>query len=260
MSREERIRQIVAALPGLSNYHVVLIHQMVGVFRSERNFTKAVDSDLVAGTILDDFGDVLRIHHCFSKEPFSKDKFEYALEKVTQESGIPASLSMRGQRGFDITIRGDRFSLKTEAASKISTKSIHISKFMELGGGHWGDSPKDLEGLRQQFLTNLSAVQRILTLRALRKGTPDYCYELVEIPKPLLLKATHGRLEMKMDSSQYPKPGYCYVEEDGTPLFKLYFDGGGERKLQIKSLQKSLCTVHATWTFASPTGDQRPAT
>jgi type II restriction enzyme len=29
----------------------------------------------------------------------------------------------------------------------------------------------------------------------------------------------------------------------------LYFDGGGERKLQIKHLLKSHCAVIATWEF-----------
>ena len=58
---------------------------------------------------------------------------------------------------------------------------------------------------------------------------------------------------MMTDSKQNPKPGYCYVEENGNTLFSLYFDGGGERKLQVKGLQKSLCTVHATWQFESPT-------
>lgn len=124
---------------------------------------------------------------------------------------------------------------------------------MELGGGQWGDDPEDLEGLRNQFLTALGRIQRILILRALRKGTPDYFYELVEIPKSLLEKAASGRLQMRTDSTQYPKPGYCFVEEDGISLFQLYFDGGGERKLQIKGLQKRLCTVHASWKFNPPT-------
>lgn len=33
--------------------------------------------------------------------------------------------------------------------------------------------------------------------------------------------------------------------------YALYFDGGTERKLQIKSLRKSLCVVHASWEFES---------
>ncbi|MBK7271462.1 MAG: hypothetical protein IPI07_18805 [Flavobacteriales bacterium] len=29
----------------------------------------------------------------------------------------------------------------------------------------------------------------------------------------------------------------------------MYFDGGGERKLQVQHLRKSLCLVHAEWVF-----------
>lgn len=110
--------------------------------------------------------------------------------------------------------------------------------------------------LRQQFLDNLAGTDRILVLRALRKGEPDYLYELVEIPKNLLEKASAGRFEMRTESTQYPKPGYCFVETAGELLFSLYFDGGGERKLQIKSLKKGLCKVHASWQFDSPQQNQ----
>ncbi len=193
------------------------------------------------------------MHHCLSREPFSKDKFEYALERVLKEAGISATMAPRGQRGFDIEIAGQKFSLKTEAAKAIRENTIHISKFMELGGGTWGSNPEDLIGLRAQFMNALNGISRILVLRALKKGDPLFLYELVEIPKDLLLKAADGRLEMMTESRQNPKPGYCYVKEGGELLFSLYFDGGGERKLQVKGLQMSLCTVHATWQFESPT-------
>jgi type II restriction enzyme len=203
--------------------------------------------------MLEDFGDVLRIHHCFSREPFSKDKFEYALERVLKTEGRVANLAPRGQRNYDIEIDGEKFSLKTEAAKAIRINTIHISKFMELGGGQWSDDPEDLKGLLNQFLIALSKLERILTLRALKKGTPEYHYKLVEIPKALLKQAAGGRLKMMSDSSQNPKPGYCYVERGSNPLFSLYFDGGGERKLQIKGLRKDLCFVHASWKFGPPT-------
>ena len=112
---------------------------------------------------------------------------------------------------------------------------------MELGGGQWGDKLEHLTGLRRQFLDNLTKIDRILVLRALKKSAPEFRYELIEIPKALLAKAIEGRFEMRFESTQFPKPGYCYVEECNERLFSLYFDGGGERKLQIKHLQKHLC-------------------
>ncbi|MEO6788478.1 MAG: restriction endonuclease, partial [Chthoniobacteraceae bacterium] len=93
---------------------------------------------------------------------------------------------------------------------------------------------------------------RILTLRTISKA-PNWHYELVEIPKPLLAQAKDGKLEMKLESKQSPKPGYCHVRDaDGQPLFHLDFDAGSERKLQIKALRKSACVLHAEWKFTSP--------
>ena len=68
----------------------------------------------------------------------------------------------------------------------------------------------------------------------------------------ILARSKDGELEMKTESKQNPKPGYCHArDEKGLPLFQLYFDGGTERKLQIKGLQKSACLLHAEWKFTS---------
>ena len=120
---------------------------------------------------------------------------------------------------------------------------------MELGKGKWGDNPEDLIVLRQMFLNHLRQYARIFSLRTLHQA-PYWQYELVEIPMELMRAAEHGELKMMMDSEQYPKPGYCHVKgEDGAIIYQLYFDGGTERKLQLKNLMKSYCLVHATWNF-----------
>ena len=123
---------------------------------------------------------------------------------------------------------------------------------MELGQGEWTNNPKDLKGLLNQFLKHLNNYERIFTLRALTKS-PTWMYELVEIPKDVLKLAKGGILEMRLKSKQMPKPGYCFVKSrDGKEIFRLYFDGGSERKLQIKHLKKSFCKVHAIWEFSIP--------
>ena len=97
----------------------------------------------------------------------------------------------------------------------------------------------------------------------------------MEIPKDLLLFARTAQLIICENSKQNPKPGYglIYAEKTderlrqvdrtvdegeflaktGAKDFKqsvsLYFDGGTERKLQIKHLSKSLCHMHASWRF-----------
>jgi len=194
----------------------------------------------------------LKIHHAFSVEPFSKDKFEYVLEQIFRSRKINAELAPKGNPGHDITIKGQKISLKTQADKAIKSSEIWISKFMELGKGTWGSDPKDLEPLRAMFLNHLARYDRIFTLRTLSKA-PDWKYELVEIPKALFESAATGKLEMMMNSKQTPKPGYCYVSDyKGMPVYELYFDGGSERKLHVKKLRKSACVVHATWSFSIP--------
>ena len=208
--------------------------------------------DLLDETSVLDFGDVLRIHHVFSAEPFTKDKFEYALVQVLNRSGVEASLAPKDNPGHDATIAGTRVSLKTQADKNIKQDEVWISKFMELGKGTWGDDPAHLKPLRATFLEHLKRYDRIFSLRAIGKA-PNWHYELIEIPKTVFERARTGRLEMMMESRQSPKPGYCHVAaEDGSELYQLYFDAGSERKLQIKALRKSACVLHAEWKFTVP--------
>jgi hypothetical protein len=159
-------------------------------------------------------------------------------------------LARKGNPGHDITIGSVKFSLKTQANKGISRKSVYISKFMELGKGQWGDDEQDLIGLREQFFSHMKFYDRILVLRTVSKAPDGWEYELVEIPKALLQQASGGTLRMMHGSTQNPKPGYCDVRDsNGDPLFQLYFDGGTERKLQIKGINIENCIVHARWSF-----------
>ncbi|WP_218060741.1 hypothetical protein, partial [Alishewanella sp. HH-ZS] len=147
-------------------------------------------------------------------------------------------------------------------AKNSNLNAVHISKWMELGkNASWGNKEKFeiekeqvLVELAEEFMRHLGGYDRILVMRHLsgKKVNSNFSryYELVEIPKEILLECKNGRFELKMDSKQFPKPGYCYVTNKyGNPIFSLYFDGGGERKLQIKHLDKSICIQHASWEF-----------
>lgn len=230
----------------MKNYWINIIEEAL-----EKEYRyNIVNSDLLDNNILSNFGDAIRIHHSISYEPFSKDKFEYVLVKSLEQGGYQVSMTERCNAGYDIIVGGTKISLKTQADKRIQNDILYVSKLMELGKGKWGDDPEDLKGLLDQFLTSLAGYDRVFTLRCLRRG-PEWSYELVEIPKDLLMLSKSGILEMKLKSKQYPKPGYCYVyDDDGSKCFELYFDGGTERKLSIKNLKKDLCTVHATLEFS----------
>lgn len=247
----EKIERIIKKIPSLTNGQLYWLSRVLNVFDSQFKF-QICQSDLFDEESLCNFGDALRIHHSFSIEPFSKDKFEYVLEQTLNIGGQVAQLARKGNRGHDISIKGIPVSLKTQADKNIKEDKLWISKFMELGKGKWGNNPEDLIDLRNMFFEHMQEYERILSLRALKKA-PKWKYELVEIPKELLLSAIHGELVMKLQSKQYPKPGYCYVcNEKDEEIFQLYFDGGSERKLQIKNLLKKYCVVHATWEFEIP--------
>ncbi len=220
-----------------------VIHQ----FNIEPQVHRNPDSDLVNECVLQMFADALQIHHCFSTEALSKDRFEYAFDRVLNRCGVPATLADKCNPGHDITITGVPFSLKTQADRGIDRDFLHISKFMELGKGKW-ETEEDLVGLRERFFAHMRAYERILQLRRLTNTETLQEYELVEIPKRLLLEAATGVIAMMHNSRQSPKPGTCTVRENGgRVLYELYFDGGTERKLQIRHLAKRVCIVHATW-------------
>ena len=176
------------------------------------------------------------------------------MQRALSSSGRKAELARRTNPGRDLIVDGVAWSLKTQADASIRRERIHISKFMELGKGEWVEAGH-LAGLRDRMLEHMKAYERIVSLRCLSQNAKNECavaheYELVEIPKSLLQQASTATLRMVDKSKQSPKPGYGEVKDDGgKPIFSLYFDGGTERKLQIKDIDKARCIVHATWAF-----------
>lgn len=260
----------LAEIESLTSSQKSWIQAIVQQFRMPHTFKRNAESDLVTETVLQNIGDLLRIHHATSRRSLSKAPFEYAFEKALQLSGMSAKLADSATNpGYDLTIGTMRLSLKTEAAKNISETKIHVSKWMEMGKGEWNPINKQLP----RFLEHMMGYDRILTLRCLKQTGTDYLYELVEIPKALMLKAATGIMECASDSTQETKPWYCRVldvEANAQALaaynaktkkpknppkeiykLSLYFDAGTERKLQVKGLLKSHCIVHATWRFNS---------
>jgi len=249
-------KELIELLGKLSKTKLAYVSSVVTGLLGEMTQKRNPNSDLVSDVFLEEFGVHLLAHHGTASRPLTKEQFERAVERVMKLAGRKAERSPMGNPGHDVTIDGVKFSLKTQADAHLKPDSIWISKFMELGKGDWSDKPEQLKGLRDQFLKHLRNYERIITLRAasrVEKGKTFWHYELVEIPKALLEEAANGKLDMRLDSTQMPKPGYCTVGDGkGGAKFALYFDGGGERKLQVKDLKKNLCVVHAEWDFSPP--------
>ena len=225
------------------------IQAFVQQFKMPHTFVRNPGSDLVTDLVLENIGDLLRIHHAMSKRSLSKAPFEYAFEKALQLSGKPARLADSATNpGYDLTIGTARISLKTEAARNTRENQLHVSKWMELGAGLWDPPTVQLP----RFLHHMTGYDRILSLRCLLQTGTHYWYELVEIPHALMMEAQNGLMEKAAKTRQESSPWYCRVPDGrGGYKFCLYFDAGSERKLQVKGLLKSHCVVHATWKFES---------
>ena len=251
MTETERIRRLISILRELKEGQKALVEEVATLLaRQYITIWHLPSSDFVDDCLLYTLGDLIRVHHAFSKGPFTKDKFEYALEKAKNLCGVRAELSNSGTPGHDISIAGVKVSLKTEAERNIHADSLHISKFMELGKGDWYDRIEDFQGLRDQFFSHMQSYERIFTLRCLSKRSDRLYYELVEIPKELLEEARYGTFRIAK-TRVIPISGYCDILDNQSQVkFRLYFDGGGERKLQIKDLQKKYCTIHSVWEFS----------
>jgi Type II site-specific deoxyribonuclease len=245
--RQRRLKTLLESLSALSESQLAWTEGVIKQFQLKPELHGNPDSDLTTECVLEMFGDALQIHHCFSREALSKDRFEYAFCAVLNKCLVPATLADKSNPGHDITIEGVPFSLKTQANRNISARFLHISKFMELGKGKW-EVEEDLVGLRDRYFEHMKAYKRVLQLRRLTDKETLQVYELVEIPKKLLTTAKKGKLVMMTGSRQRPKPGTCTVtDKTGNTIFELYFDGGTERKLQIRHLDKRYCIVHAVW-------------
>ncbi|HUY89242.1 MAG TPA: hypothetical protein VMV10_10945 [Pirellulales bacterium] len=242
--------RVAALSPG----QLALLNAILDTFHRPIVAQRLTESDVVGAVFLAAFGDVLKLHHTMSDDYLDKHRFEAAMERVLKALGKDASRPARNYPGHDITVDGVPCSLKTQGDRGIKSDVLYISKFMELGKGKWA-AETDLPALRDRFLKHMDAYERIFQLRYFKlggvdSGSAEHFYELVEIPKSLLQEAKSGICKMMHESKQTPKPGYCTVKDRrGRVKFRLYFDGGTERKLQIKDLRKDLCTVHATWKF-----------
>jgi type II restriction enzyme len=247
------LNSLQQSLVSLTLSQVEWVSAVVRQFQLPPKFHRNEKSDLISTEVLNTLGDALRIHHAFSRQALSKDRFEFALERSLNRAGIQAKLAeSKTNRGHDLTIRGIPVSLKTQADARIKDDLLHISKFMELGKGAW-----ELPLLPDSFLEHMRSYERIFQFRCLLPGPVSYSYELVEIPKSLLSEGVNAQLVVQSKSRQTPQPGYGNVFDEGGKLkFALYFDGGTERKLQIKKIRKDLCTVHATWRFESTPFEQ----
>jgi len=238
--------RIAAKLSQLTPRQIAHLEALADSFITGTSWWANPKSDFANDGFATEFGDLLLRHHNLSAEPISKDRFEYALIDVLNSLGHTAKKLPNGNPGEDMTVDNQRWSLKTQQNKDIKEAKIWISKFMELGKGAW-TTVADVEALRERMFQHMTHYDRIFILRCFRPHADQFDYELVEIPKSLLLSSKQFPISIMENSRQNPKPARCEVSDADGLAFSLYFDGGTERKLQIQHLAKRNCLTHAKW-------------
>jgi type II restriction enzyme len=124
-NRRRIIESLVHSIPELTAGQLHWIQRVVTVYSAEHKFILD-KSDLFDEMTIQNFGDAMRVHHSFSSEPFTKDKFEYVLVKVLNLSGHTGKLAPKGNPGHDATVDGVQLSLKTQAdKNSVISASLH---------------------------------------------------------------------------------------------------------------------------------------
>ena len=123
----DRIALLSAELGKLLPSQLGWIEALVEQLRLPAQFWRWDGSDVVTPCVLDDSGVALRIHHCFSAEAFTKDKFEYALERVLNVCGTPTQRGdSRTHPGHDLTIRTKCFAPRAIPRTRSQTQAPRL--------------------------------------------------------------------------------------------------------------------------------------
>ncbi len=80
MNREQ-LERLIRIIPNLSEGQLMWLEKVVNLFTLPCSY-EARTTEIFNKTTVNDFGDALKVHHAFSVEAFTKDKFEYVLAPV----------------------------------------------------------------------------------------------------------------------------------------------------------------------------------
>ncbi len=194
-----------------------------------------------------------QILHATNEAKLTKKAFEYAFRAASVAAGRSAFITTsQTNPGADVTVDGVAFSLKTEAAAGMRADRITISKLSE---ARWIQQCATLEELAQATATRIPAhlqkYERILTLRARSLSPIKVQYELIEIPRAVLLQVR--TLTAADFSPRTPQGGSsASVKLNGGEAFTLRLDGS-DGKVTITNLHMSVCIRHCDWAIPTVT-------
>ena len=241
------IDPLLAIVKRLHPAQVELLLEMARAMMRHVEETLNPASDIAVEAFRVSFRNRLLLHHAANESKLTKKAFEYAFRAASAAAGRSAAIvDSQTNPGADVIVDGEDFSLKTEAAKSLRPGFITISKLSE---GRWIQQCSSMEELAQATVTRIPAhllqYDRILTLRARDLSATRVLYELVEIPRSVLLNIQN--LKPGDFSPRTAQGGSSAgINISGQRAFTLRLDGS-DGKVTISGLDVRLCFHHCSW-------------
>ncbi len=244
METDEQLEQVIRELNSVQK---TLLLEMAKAMTRKIEEDINQSSDILVPEFATNFSNRLLIHHATHAEKFGKKAFEYAFASASTSVGKTANIVSRSNNpGADVVVDGVAFSLKTEASAGLKRDKITISKLMEARWIRDCKTPEDFANrVKNRVAVHSQQYQRILILRAYDVSQSEVKYDLIEIPRSLLLEI--GNLTAHDFSNRTAGGGSrADVYVSGRKAFTLRLDGSVE-KVAVSGLATDICFYHGSW-------------
>jgi hypothetical protein len=218
-----------------------LLKEVLKVLREPVLESLLPSSNLVDELFAQEFRIRILLQHGLQGSPLFQDTFDAAFLKAAIASGRDArNQSGETNRFWDLTLDGEKISLKSSKANDLKVGTLHISKLSEAA---WIQDCRSAKARREHTLAlfddYLKTVQRIFQLRYFKN---KLLYELVEIPIDLIAPILDAPV------SAFAAEG----SNVGIPVGAGQFDmvivlDRSDAKITLRHIRKERCLVHGTW-------------
>jgi hypothetical protein len=211
-------------------------------------------SDLVDSAFAETLANFLLLHHAIHEEPLNKAAFEHVLKACAEAAGHVAEQNVhRGTATWDVKVDNTRWSLKTEAALRMSVDKVRIEKLMEARWIRECTNPaKCAAAVRREIPAHMTGYDRILMLRAFRHPEQTVRYDLIEPPRRMLLDyLKNAPPDVFTKEGAKESYGADFLDVNGERAFRLLLDSSVEKVRVWFSADH--CIHHGSWTVTPST-------
>lgn len=245
-----------AKIDGLSDTAIRFVARMVDSLSSPPTASLGKPSTWISRTPdwIEYFGLTLSVHHGTTADALGLEGFEAAFSNACESVGWKVERAQSLTHRFsdvavtDSTGQKRNLSLKSTAAQKLSTRTIHISKLTEAA---WIQDVRSARDRRKRtldlFTDYMTAVDAIIMLRAFRqkKQAPER-YQLVEIPTAIF-ESLQSAPVSQFDSDG-PRISCSFGGHERAAQVSL---DRSDAKITVSGIRLDVCSVHAEWDMVS---------